>query len=343
MVRQVPAAECDALRAEIREFMRSRPDLTAEHFAQYTTSPASTIRLFMGGQINGGHHVVGEVREALRQAKAGDILMPGEGTSAIALTESPTSKRRVGKRGNFYRTQTVTRVAQVLDYCAEHCAIGVVTADYGVGKTEAVKEWRTHSAGKVDSVVIEFDAFSSTNKVDFIRLLARHFGVAHEVGSQNGGPVFRAVCDYLRANPCLMIFDQCEQVRSRVFEIIRQIWDHTREAGVGVVMLAAPILLKRMMRGSIEELGAITSRVGMWAPLTGLTRHEMTDILRQEGVTNIDDAAFDLWLRATGGSMRRLMRSLDLIKAKHGDRRITEKTIAGVAGNLFGMHVGGGE
>jgi hypothetical protein len=66
----------------------------------------------------------------------------------------------------------------------------------------------------------------------------------------------------------------------------------------------------------------------------------MAAVVKQEGVTDVDDAAFDLWFKAIGGSFRRLARSLDLLKAKHAGRRVTEKTILGVAGQLWGMNVG---
>ena len=170
-------------------------------------------------------------------------------------------------------------------------------------------------------------------------MMARTFGVAQQVGSQNGGLVFRELCDYLRMNPCLMIFDQCETLRPRVCQVIRQIWDRTHDAGVGVVMLAAPILLARLLGGKMVDLGALTSRVGIWAPLAGLTRGEMAAIVKDEGFTEVDEAPFDLWHRAAAGSMRRLMRSLDLLKARHKGKRISEKTIAGVAGMLWGMSI----
>jgi hypothetical protein len=150
--------------------------------------------------------------------------------------------------------------------------------------------------------------------------------------------VFRDLCEYLRENPCLLIYDQCETLRPRVVQVIRQIWDRTHDAGVGVVMLAAPILLARLMSGKLSDLGALTSRVAIFAPLSGLTRSEMAAILKQEGLTDVDEAAFDLWFKATAGSMRRLMRSVDLLKAKHQGKRIAEKTIAGVGGMLWGMN-----
>ena len=66
----------------------------------------------------------------------------------------------------------------------------------------------------------------------------------------------------------------------------------------------------------------------------------MASIIKQEGISEIDDPAFALWYQATAGSMRRLMRSLELLQAKHAGKRITEKTIAGVAAHLWGMNVG---
>jgi DNA transposition AAA+ family ATPase len=338
MVRQLNDDYVNAARLEVREWMKSRPDVTSAHIAQFTTLSDSTVRAWIAGAFPGGHDVVQGILSAVRQAKAGDILRPGGHESVLLTVDEEKRVRRVQRADSkFYETQTVKRISEVLDYCAERCAIGVVTADFGVGKTEAVKAWRQRNAGKVESVVFEFDEFSSTNKVDFVRLMARQFGIASNVGPQNGGLVFRDLCEYLRQDPTLLIFDQCETVRPRVCQVIRQLWDRTADAGVGVVMLAAPILLARLMSGKMADLGALTSRVGIWAPLSGMTRGEMAAIIKQEGIADIDEAAFDLWWRGTGGSMRRLMRAIDLLKTKHSGKRVTEKTIVGVAAHLWGM------
>jgi len=337
MVSQLPEAITDALRAEVNEFLKSRPDLGPADLAQYTMLAETTVRGFIAGRVPGGFEVVNAMRSVLSQARAGDILRPGNGNAPVLVEDTEKRVRQVRRTGQFYETQTVKRIGEVLDYCVENSAIGVVTADFGVGKTEAVKAWRRRTAGKVDSTVFEFDEFSSTNKVDFVRGLARVFGVASQVGSQNGGLVFRDVCEHLRRYPQLLIFDQCETVRPRVCQVIRQIWDHSHEQGVGVAMLAAPILLARLMNGKMVDLGALTSRVGVWAPLSGLTRPEMAAVIKQEGFTGVDEAAFDLWYRACAGSMRRLMKSLDMLKARHQGKRISEKTIVGVAGMLWGM------
>jgi DNA transposition AAA+ family ATPase len=341
MVRQVSAEITDGLRADMQRFMATRPDLSGPDFAAHTILADGTVRSFLGGSIAGGAEVCSELRRVLARAQAGEILQPGTRNGAAVLTDTgPHRVRRVPKLGTFYQTETVKKVANVLNYCAEHNSIGVITADYGAGKTEAVAAWRRANAGKVDSTVFEFDEYSSTNKVDFIRLVGGLFGIDRAVGSANGGLLFRDLCAKLREDPCLLIFDQCETVRARIFQIIRQIHDRTHDAGVGVVLLSAPVLLTRMNQSRVADLGAITSRVGIWGALAGISRSEMAAIVKQEGILDIEEAAFDLWWRSTGGSMRRLMRSLDLLKSKHAGRRVTEKTITGVAGNLWGMHLG---
>jgi DNA transposition AAA+ family ATPase len=296
--------------------------------------------MFLRGTIPGGRAVVDEIERVIAQVKAGEILQPGGAQHAIVFLEKgQRPERRVVRRDTFYETETARRVWDVLDYAAEHCAIGVVTADFGTGKTEAVKEWRRRTAGKVQSVVFEFDEFSCCNKVDFIRALGRMFGIECALGPFNGGLVFRELCDRLRQQPCLLCFDQCEGVRPRIFQCIRQLWDRAANAGVGVVLLAAPILLERLSKGKMADLGALSSRVGVWAPLAGLSKEEMAAIVKQEGITEVDAAAFELWWMATGGSMRRLLRAIDLLKAKHAGKPVTEKTVESVAGFLWGMKI----
>lgn len=338
MTRQEPDTITEQLRTDMKAFMATRPDLSGPDFAAHTTLADGTVRSFLNGQVAGGTEVCTELRRVLDLAKAGDILPPGGRNGAMVITENSYQRvRKVRKVENFYSTQTVKRIAEVLDFCDDNAAIGVITADFGAGKTEAVNAWRRAHAGQVDSAIFEFDEFSSTNKIDFVRLLARMFGIDRMVGSANGGLIFRDLCARLRQAPCLLILDQCETVRARIFQIIRQLWDRVHDAGVGIVLLSAPILLTRMNQSRAADLGALTSRVGIWAPLGGVNRAEMAQIVKQEGFAEVDESAFDLWWKATGGSMRRLMRALDLLKAKHAGKRINEKTIAGVAGHLWGM------
>jgi DNA transposition AAA+ family ATPase len=337
MVRQLSDEVCDALRERIRRFLASRPDLGMLDLTHHTTLSDSAGKNFLNGFVPGGREIVAEFTRVIALAEAGDILAPGRGHGILLTEVHPERVRHVAKQRNFYQTETVRKVAEALDFCAENCTIGVITADYGVGKTESIKDWRRRS--KVESLVFEFDEFSSANKVDFVHQLAAMLGLTTAPGTQAAGSVFRALCDALRERPCLLIFDQCETVRARVMQVVRQIWDHTHDSGVGVALLAAPILMTRMTLSRIADLGALTSRVGVWATLQGLSRAEMAAIVKQEDLGDIDETAFDLWWHSTGGSMRRLMRAVDLLKAKHAGKRITEKTIVTMASYLWGMQV----
>ena len=339
MKRELTDEVCGAARERVRRLLANRPDLTAEDLAQHTTLAASTIRLWLSGGMPGGREVVGQMVRVAELVEAGDVLAPGGRAETVVLTED-TSKRvvRIARRGAFYETQLVRRVAEVCDYCAEHAAIGCVTSGFGNGKTEAVAAWRRKTVGKVESLVLELDEYIGCNKVDFICTLARTLGATAMSGSQNGGRAFRDVCEKLRENPVLLVFDQGEVARARIMQVIRQIHDRTAEAGVGVVILAAPVLLARLSK--MPDLGALASRVAIYAPLSGLSRDEMAAICKQEGITDVEDAAFDLWWKTTGGSMRRLMRSIDLLKAKHAGKRVTEKTLSGVGSMLWGMNLG---
>lgn len=340
MTRELPDAVCNEVRDALNRFLASRPDLTFADLTQHTTLADCTLRSFARGTIPGGKAVIAQVRKVLGAARSGEVLAPnGDGNALVVTEDHAAPVRRVAKRSNFYTTQTVKRVAEVLEFVIENCSIGVITGAFGLGKTEAVNAWRRTAGRNTETLYFEFDEFSSCNKVDFIQAIARMLGVRIVIGEQNGGKVFRDVCEHLREHPCLLIFDQCETVRVRICQVIRQIWDRTHDAGVAVVLLAAPILMQRLTGSRAADLGALTSRVGVWAPLAGLSKQEMAAIVRQEGITDVDEAAFDLWWRATGGSMRRLMRAIDLLKAKHAGKRVTARTISGMAGHLWGLNI----
>jgi DNA transposition AAA+ family ATPase len=312
--------------------------LSSADIAAHADLGTSTVKNYLNGLGANTQRVREEIERVLSLAERGEILGPGSG-QAITVAEAQTDRvRPVAKKHEFYVTETVRRIGQVLDYCSEQSAIGVVTGTYGVGKTEAVSAWRRGSGRRVENLVFEFDEFSCANKISFISALADAAGMQNtRCGMNDGARMFRSLVAHLREHPCLLIFDQCESVRPRVFQVIRQIWDRTRDAGVGVALLAAPVLLSKLK--SMSDLGALESRVGIYAPLAGLTRGEMASIVKQEGISDVDDGAFGLWWHTTEGSMRRLLAAVDLLKVKHQGKRVTEKTITGVAGHLWGLTV----
>lgn len=330
-----------------RELMERRPDLKPALIAAHMDMPQSTALHWMGGRENliASPRLCRAFTRILDQIEMGDILQPGR--NAVTVTDEQDGKaRRPRKARDLYLIETVRKVGQVLNYCGAHGLIGIVTGDYGVGKTEAVQYWRTKDGAKIDHLVVEFDDFTSRSVRDFLAMLAEHFGIPMPANKRlmlSGltGWMFRAICDYLRENPTLLIFDQCEAITPRVGQVIRQIWDRTRQDGVGVVMLSSPLLLERLQKQGMADLGALSSRVSIWAQLQGVSRAEAADIVAKEGVATIEPAALDLLCRASGGSMRRLMAITRLLTEKHSGRPITERTIEGAAQNLWGISLAG--
>jgi DNA transposition AAA+ family ATPase len=333
------SAPSSTVRDRVIDLLSRRPDLTPAHLVSAVPGISSAAaHQYISGKIDPSPNTDRHFQRALREIEAGNILRPQD-SGPVHITEMPANSQRVRRRRDFYVIETTRRIQQVLTYCAEQSAIGICTADYGVGKTESVRYWRENDGRKTDHLLFEFDEFSSRNILDFIGCLADRMAFGQQVNVFNAGRVMRALCAALEEKPMLLIFDQCEMVAPRVLQVIRQMWDATRHAGVGVTILASTMLLERLEKSRMRDLGALSSRVAIWAALHGVQKQEAAAILRQEGISQIDDRAFDLLYRATGGSMRRLMAVADLLVTKHGGKPITEKTIEGVAANLWGLQI----
>jgi DNA transposition AAA+ family ATPase len=325
------------IRKRVQVLLERRPDIEPHVLGSYTHLAPSSVRHILSGAKEPGVDATRELERVVRLVEAGEILQAGQ--EAVTITERSAEERpRVRRARDFYVTDTVRRIGQVLTYCSDQAAIGVVSGDYGVGKTESLRYWRTSGGGrKVNHVVFEFDEFSSRNVVDFVNQLAELLDVEGNRSHNMGGKTFRTICAALCDAPALLIFDQCETVQPRIFQVIRQVWDRTRHAGVGVVLLGSPLLVERMRGSRMKDVGALTSRVGIWAALRGVQKEEAADIVRKEGVSLSDDEAFGLLWKMTAGSMRRLMAVTDLLTSKHQGKPVTTKTVEGVAGMLWGL------
>ncbi len=332
---------------ELREWfwtwLASRPDLTAAHVAAHTSLSRSGAESYLSRSEPDrtiGEKTHDEFLRLRNLIETGEVLRPN--TAALSVEadrelETPALPER--RQRDYYKTSASKRIAQVLGYCWEQAAIGVVSADYGVGKTTAVQHWRAGKGLRIPNCYFEFDEFSRSSIADFITRLAETVGIDDYYVHRNSDAM-RCIVRHLSAHPMLLIFDQCETVVPRVLSLIRQIWDGSRHSGTGMVLLASPLLANRLHSPRLkEEIGALTSRVGVWAAIEGVGRAEAAGIIRMEGITDIDDAAIDLLLRMSRGSMRRLMAVTDMLVARHAGKRVTSRVIEGVAENLWGMQV----
>ena len=279
----------------------------------------------------------------LRRLQRGDIGgARGEPSKVISMKGAAGGghrERPPRRPRQHYEVAMVRQVASTIDFAVENDALVLMTADFGAGKTYAAREWRREAvAGGLDVLFFEFIDPTANNKRDFLNELATQLGVDdHATNANATGRLFNAIITRLREQPAVLIFDQCEAVSVRMLQIVRQIWDAAREEGVAVVLLAAPQLLIRLERGRAGDLGALRSRIGARVGLSGVTREEMASIVKAEGVTEVDDDAFELLYQAVGGSMRWLMEAVDMLTSRHQGKRVTERTIIGVCRRLLGV------
>jgi type II secretory pathway predicted ATPase ExeA len=330
------------IRSRVLALLQRRPDIKTGQIGVHTGLSHATVNKFINGTFTFGPRVDAEFERVLREIEAGDILP--EHTEEIAIPKEPSAIRRRSRRArdrDFYVIDSVRKIEQVLNHCAEQGVIGVVTGDYGIGKTEAIRRWIGGAGSTVNQLVFEFDEFSSRNVVDFVHALADKLNLRADRSVKRGGETMRNVCAAIAQQepPLLMIFDQCETCSPRVMQVIRQIWDKTRDAGTGIALFASPLLLHRLNAARMKDMGALSSRVAIWTQLRGVLREESMNVLKQEGVTDIDPDALDLLWRASGGSMRRLMAAADLLVLKHSGKRITVRTVEGVASHLWGLDI----
>jgi len=286
------------------------------------------VRKFMAGQFT-SPKLESSLTSLVTRVEHGEVTLYDAPTGALRIEdlmdgEHPASvTRRVGKRVH-YDFEITRRIHKTLDYCHENSQIGIWTSPFRSGKSYAIREW-IHKHPRINVVRLEFNTFITANRVSFIRRMAQSVGV-HErgVATNSGDQLFQAVIDRLNVEPALLIFDQAEGAREPVLQVIRQIHDHTHDAGVGVVITGAPILRDRLLNGVGREVGALTGRVGLWAGSDGITHGEMVAVLKAEGIKEISDTAIDLMWRSIAGRTGVLMNAIEMINAKRKGEAINE-------------------
>ena len=325
------------LRSEVQA-VKERLGLNAHDGALYTDFAWSTVQRYLAGDLKETERIREQMERFLARVKRGEIRGKLQ-ENVVQITAGRRASRRPAQRQRrTYEIEMMRRVWSAIDLCVENDSLGLITADFGTGKTHAAQAWRARNLD-LESTYFEFDDFTATSKYDFISALASHLGVDDRVTQYTATRAFQAIVNRLRNEPAALIFDQCEMVRVRVLQIIRQLWDRTHDEGTAVVLLSAPQLLHRLERGRAGDLGALRSRIGAWVQLHGVRREEMAGILKAEGLTTVNDAAFDLWYRAINGSMRHLMESIDLLVARHKGKKIGQRTVIDVCRSLMGISI----
>lgn len=314
--------------------------ITMEALAPHTPFASSTLRNLLCGSNPETDAMRRGLLPVIERFERGEISAYSPPPGSITVDDMRTVRpARVHKQGKHYDIAITRKIAVALSYCYEQATLGCITADYGAGKSHAIDAWR-RAHREVESAVIEFVEVTTGNRCAFIHELAEILGVrVASGGTVAANRVYRAIVDHLRAHPLLLIFDQCEGARVGVLQVVRQLWDATEGAGVGMCLFGAHRLNERLRVSRSQDLGALTSRLEPWDALPGVMRGEMEQILAHEGITDIDQAATDLLWAGVDGSTRLLMKAVRMIQVKHGGKPVRKNTVAAILGFLRGVRI----
>ncbi len=196
--------------------------------AQHTDLANSTVCRYLTGDLAETERIAGQMRLFLSRIDRGKIR-GARNADVVPISSAPAKRRRQAetRERRTYETDVMRKVWSTIDLCVENRSIGLITADFGVGKTAAAQAWRaTH---RIDSIYIEFNHFTAASKYHLITLLASSLGLGdRRVTHGSAARIFTDIVERLREQPMVLIFDQCEGARVKTLQIIRQLWDQTR-------------------------------------------------------------------------------------------------------------------
>jgi hypothetical protein len=311
VVNGVVEVDVDELRRYFKTLVKDR-GATVSGIARQVNASHTAISLFLKGEKAGKHLV----------AKLAELKERWEAEVRLQDNAVPREYRRTVP--DFIMTEDARQVLAVCDLCQAEREVGVVVGPAGTGKTTALLRFCELNP---DAAYVRGDV-SMTAK-ELLHEVGDRLGA--DVGQGSLRSVMRKISARLRERPSLLIIDEADLLVSftvRKIELLRTIYD---EAKMGLVLCGMPRLAGYLLRGPTmkENLAQFYSRVAYAAKLTGLSRREAEEILKDYDMT---EAARKMLvnraLDAKRGGLRRFVkllgRCLDLADGGKITREIVE-------------------
>lgn len=188
----------------------------------------------------------------------------------------------------FFHTRAAQIAIQSLDRIRDEVIIGMVVANPGIGKTQAINYWRRKQGAGVRHVRIEADVLTSCRPI--LNALARALGVKVQGIQLAAGK--SAIEDALAKDPMMVIVDEADLLTVRTFELLRSIWDRVSamrgmdgERGFSLALFGAPKLREMLERDALERL---RRRLFHKTELPVLNRTEIEKVLQKWPGLKID-------------------------------------------------------
>lgn len=247
----------------VKQFIEQRKVSIAE-LSRATGLSTATISRYLSGSYKGD---IERVRKSL-----------------LDYVEREIQRQQFERKEEFYETQVVRRIFELLRTCHLSSEFGVIVGNAGVGKTWALRRYAQQYS---DAILFEVVPGASARFV-FAR-------IASLVGVDAGKSTieaFNAVLQRLQNSGRLLIIDEAEHLDYKCLELLRRLWDF---AGIGLVLCGMPRLLYNL-RGRKREFGQLHSRVGFVYSIDKVDDEDIAHILPKSAV------------RAAKGSIRKAVK-----------------------------------
>ncbi len=237
------------------------------------------------------------VNQFLQNKYKGDEADISSRIKEFIATENDRLEARFQKPP-FVETMTSRDVNRLIDYAKKYCAICVLTADSGMGKSAMLENYASSHPG---TVLVEVCAGYTPRA--FINTLLR----AVDPGAGRNGTTVELMgkcIDKLRGSRRLVLVDEAELLPHQTLEALRRLYDMTN---IGVVLVGMPRLSDNLI-GAEGEHAQLYSRIARRMEITNpLPREDFDLIAAQMMPESVDKKISELLFYYSSGNARQLL------------------------------------
>ena len=219
------------------------------------------------------------------------------GRKAAALMDLVHRQSAVAKTPGFVETSIAEEIITVANYAQNHCDIGVVYGDAGIGKTMAITEFAKSNPW---AILITADVTSTVKSLleDVLYKLGR-VGV-----TSNKAVAKRQIVRELKGSNTMIIIDEAQHLRLPTLEAVRGIFYDA--CNCAVLLCGNENIYSKMLGKHRAPFAQLFSRVGICRgfsmPRYQITREDVKNIFCQD--VNLNDQCIDYFhvvANKTGG------------------------------------------
>ena len=221
----------------------------------------------------------------------------------------------------LFKTENLSRICGILEFCHSENAMGIVLGKSGAGKTTALRAW---ASKKKDALYLEVGDNAYSRKDVLIELLEKAGGT---VATRSLQELKRQIIElFLGKKITLLIIDQANYLPVSVFNVLNCIRE---TANAGLVMAGTHKLETILTKGNRSlELEQFYSRIDYKYNADKVTKADLVNFLDAENVEHtkeFDMLVNQLLIKVNGsGQLRTVVKTLSAARKVWKQSKSTE-------------------